>query len=230
MLNPGLGKLSVCKSFHRSLFHAISSSSGSIISSRQSYDHHHQSTISVGSKRSFAKTIDIGSKTYFISTMKEVPAPIWHKKDSTTEERPALKWSKKHSTTEERPAWSEEWKRLNLGAKLHDGSSFPSTLFFVQLGFGVDQHGDSTDATKAATRAVRNAIEFNSIPGVIEHIPGGRNEMLIHVKLGIPSNASVDALQVAKVFPCKSLIKIILSSTWLEEQKRNVCVCLFVQS
>jgi uncharacterized protein (TIGR02058 family) len=190
MMNPGLGKLSLCKSFHRSLFHAISSSSVSIISLRQSYDCHHQSTsISVGSKRSFAK------------------------------------WSRHNSTTEERPAWSEEWKRLKLGAKLHDGSPFPSNLFFVQLGFGVDQHGDRTDASKAAIRAVRNAIEFNSIPGVIEHIPGGRNEMLIHVKLGIPSNASVDVLQVAKVFPCKFYIKILLSSTKLEEQKKCVCAC-----
>ena len=32
---------------------------------------------------------------------------------------------------------------------------------------------------KATVRAVRNAIEFNSIPGVIEAVPGGREEMLI---------------------------------------------------
>lgn len=107
----------------------------------------------------------------------------------------------------DRPAWSEEWKRLNLGAKLHDGS-FPSNLFFVQLGFGVDQHGDRTDATKAAVRAVRNSIEFNSIPGVIEHIPGGRKEMLIHVKLGVPAETTVDVMEVAKVFPYGRLLPI----------------------
>ena len=103
---------------------------------------------------------------------------------------------------EDRPAWSDEWKRLNLGAALVDGT-FPSNLFFVQLGFGVDQHGDRSNVTKAAIRAVRNAIEFNSIPGVIQHIPGRRKDMLIHVKLGIPNNTTVDFMEVAKVFPCK---------------------------
>ncbi|OEU07852.1 hypothetical protein FRACYDRAFT_163887, partial [Fragilariopsis cylindrus CCMP1102] len=68
-------------------------------------------------------------------------------------------------------------------------------LYFVQTGVGVDQHGERNKygfATKAAIRAVRNAIEFNSIPGVIQHIPGGRKEMLIHVKLGVPIPSSTD--------------------------------------
>ena len=133
----------------------------------------------------------------------------------------------------EKPSWSEEWKRLGLGADLveDNGSSsnsdddernkyFPSNLFFVQLGFGVVQHGDRHRhgfATKAAIRAVRNAIEFNSIPGVIDHIPGGRKEMLIHARLGVPSsnnnnnkttNDAIDALEVAKVFPYGRLLPI----------------------
>jgi len=128
-----------------------------------------------------------------------------------------------------RPAWSSEWQSLGLGAELIDsaddsGSPFPSKLFFVQLGFGVDQHGEE-DATKAAIRAVRNAIEFNSIPGVISHLPGGRKEMVIHVKLGVPEIKKprgtsdggnelaakalpVDHLQVAKVFPYGKLLPI----------------------
>lgn len=116
-----------------------------------------------------------------------------------------------------RPAWSEEWKRLGLGAELIDGIEFPENLFFVQMGFGVDQHGDD-DATKAAVRAVRNAVEFNSIPGVIMHLPGGRKEMLVHVKLGVPPAVSgetsaeatlpVDRLEVAKVFPYGRLLPI----------------------
>jgi len=131
----------------------------------------------------------------------------------------------------ERPSWSEEWKRLGLGAKLVEdtgGSSsskyFPKNLFFVQLGFGVDQHGGrETDgfATKAAIRAVRNAIEFNSIPGVIDHLPGGRHQMLIHVKLGVPPNGrkaslAVDALEVAKVFPYGRLLPIEVATGGLE--------------
>jgi uncharacterized protein (TIGR02058 family) len=111
-----------------------------------------------------------------------------------------------------RPVWSEEWKRLGLGAELIDSPLFPKNLFFVQMGFGVDQHGDN-NATKAAIRAVRNAIEFNSIPGVISHLPGGRSEMLIHVKLGIPPTTkdsseplSIDIMEVAKVFPYGKLL------------------------
>jgi len=101
----------------------------------------------------------------------------------------------------ERPSWSKEWKEIGLGAELVDTTTgegegalnktnnFPENLYFVQVGVGVDQHGERNIygyATKAAIRAVRNAIEFNSIPGVIQHIPGGRKEMLIHVKLGVP--------------------------------------------
>jgi Conserved hypothetical protein (Lin0512_fam) len=113
--------------------------------------------------------------------------------------------SSSSSPQQNRVYWNEEWERLGLGAtivkdnrrltscddqppqNLRYHHRLPENLFFVQLGFGVDQHGDTTnDATKAAVRAVRNAIEFNSIPGVVKHIPGGRHEMLIHVKLGVP--------------------------------------------
>jgi Conserved hypothetical protein (Lin0512_fam) len=134
-------------------------------------------------------------------------------------------------TETDRPSWTQEWKALGLGCTLVDKteSTFISNLFFVQVGFGVDQHGDN-DATKAATRAVRNAIEFNSIPGVIEALPGGRKQMLIQVKLGIPASPhmdessstlssrqqqqqqevpmKVDPLQIAKVFPYGRLLPI----------------------
>lgn len=117
------------------------------------------------------------------------------------------------SSDDERPSWSDEWKSLVLGAQLIDDDTTITNLFFCQMGFGVDQHGGN-DATKAAVRAVRNAIEFNSIPGVIEAIPGGRREMLIHVKLGVPSwsedaaTMPLDALQVAKVFPYGKILPL----------------------
>jgi len=71
-------------------------------------------------------------------------------------------------------SWSEEWESLGLGARLPKPGSRLTNLMFVQMGFGVDQHGNDGSsgsgggATKAACRAVRNAIEFNSIPGIIE--------------------------------------------------------------
>lgn len=119
--------------------------------------------------------------------------------------------------------WSEEWKSLGLGARLPRSSDVKLTnLLFVQTGFGIDQHGDrkSDGATKAAVRAVRNAIEFNSIPGVIEAVPGGRNEMLIQVLLGVPPKKDedgnvqigepmqIDLSNVAKVFPYGRLLPI----------------------
>lgn len=129
-------------------------------------------------------------------------------------------------STNSRPSWTEEWKELGLGCTLVDKSESTAmtNLFFVQVGFGVDQHGDA-NATKAAIRAVRNAIEFNSIPGVVEAIPGGRKEMLIQVKLGIPpvkpddsgegridssplEPLPVNPLEVAKVFPYGRLLPI----------------------
>ena len=42
-------------------------------------------------------------------------------------------------------------------------------IFFIEVGFGNDSHGQS--ATKAAVRACRNAIEFNSIPSIKRLIP-----------------------------------------------------------
>ena len=68
-------------------------------------------------------------------------------------------------------SWSDEWKSLSLGARLPKPGSRLTNLMFVQMGFGVDQHGNdgnNAGATKASVRAVRNAIEFNSIPGIIE--------------------------------------------------------------
>ena len=48
-------------------------------------------------------------------------------------------------------------------------------VLFVEIGMGADQHGQ--DATKAAVRACRNAIEFNSIPSIRQIVPGGYDNM-----------------------------------------------------
>lgn len=50
-------------------------------------------------------------------------------------------------------------------------------------------------------KACRNAIEFNSI-SIQRMIPGGYDEMKVHVILGVPEQYNqVDLAQVAKVFP-----------------------------
>jgi len=75
-------------------------------------------------------------------------------------------------------------------------------IFFIEIGFGNDSHGQS--ATKAAVRACRNAIEFNSIPSIKRLIPdGGYDALKLDVLLAVPPKyrAGLDLDEVAKVFP-----------------------------
>ena len=107
-------------------------------------------------------------------------------------------------------AKSKEWADAGLGAGRASEDEVLNRLMFVQLGFGCDQHGDrSKGSTKAAMRAVRDAISFNSIPGMVHAIPGGRANMLIHVKLGVPEEfPDVDCDEVASCFPYGKLLPI----------------------
>jgi len=74
-------------------------------------------------------------------------------------------------------------------------------VLFVETGFGVDGHGQ--DATKAAVRAARNAIEFNSIPCIENVVPGGYEGLRLNIDLAIPQkyHETLDWTQVHKVFP-----------------------------
>ena len=54
-------------------------------------------------------------------------------------------------------------------------------VLFIETGFGADQHGQN--ATKAAVRACRNAIEFNSIPSIAALLPGG---MYAYTRMNVP--------------------------------------------
>ena len=75
-------------------------------------------------------------------------------------------------------------------------------IFFIEIGFGNDSHGQS--ATKAAIRACRNAIEFNSIPSIKRLIPnGGYDALKLDVLLAVPPKYrdGLDLDEVAKVFP-----------------------------
>lgn len=73
-------------------------------------------------------------------------------------------------------------------------------FFFVQ-GFGNDSHGQSS--TKAAVRACRNAIEFNSLPSITKLVPGGYDNMKLSVILAVPQKYqhNLDLNECAKVFP-----------------------------
>jgi uncharacterized protein (TIGR02058 family) len=62
-------------------------------------------------------------------------------------------------------------------------------------------------STKAAIRACRNAIEFNSIPSMNRLIPNGYDGLKLDVLLAVPPKYkdSLDLLQVQEVFPYGSI-------------------------
>lgn len=73
-------------------------------------------------------------------------------------------------------------------------------VMFVELGMGVDLHGQNV--TKAAVRAVRNAIEPNSMPGMRTLVNGDTSLMKVRVHLAVPADADqLDLEQVRAVFP-----------------------------
>jgi uncharacterized protein (TIGR02058 family) len=70
---------------------------------------------------------------------------------------------------------------------------------FIELGMGVDLRG--ADATKAACRAVRNAIGHNLLPGLYGLLKDG-GRMAVHARLAVPEGANpVDIEAVRKEFP-----------------------------
>ena len=74
-------------------------------------------------------------------------------------------------------------------------------VLFIETGFGADQHGQN--ATKAAVRACRNAIEFNSIPSIAALIPGGYERMALR-------GESLRAHEIRCADPCINLSVVYL--------------------
>ncbi len=72
---------------------------------------------------------------------------------------------------------------------------------FIEVGMGIDLHGQ--DVTVACTRAIRNAIGHNSMPGIGTFLPNGDlHEMRVHVSLAVPiEQNNVDVEQVKAELP-----------------------------
>ncbi len=72
---------------------------------------------------------------------------------------------------------------------------------FIETGMGIDVHGQ--DITKAAIRAVQNAIHYNSMPGIRSVLPQNSLEnMRVNVKLAVPCDKDkLDIEAVKKVLP-----------------------------
>jgi len=70
----------------------------------------------------------------------------------------------------------------------------------IEMGMGIDQHGQ--EPTVAASRAVRNAIAHNALPGVWE-VAGltDPNAMIVEVQVAVPYPELVREEEVLAVLP-----------------------------
>ena len=70
----------------------------------------------------------------------------------------------------------------------------------IEMGMGIDQHGQ--EPTVAASRAVRNAIAHNALPGVWG-VAGlsDPNERIVEVQVAVPYPEQVRAEEVLAVLP-----------------------------
>ncbi|MFB9262602.1 Lin0512 family protein [Bradyrhizobium erythrophlei] len=68
----------------------------------------------------------------------------------------------------------------------------------TEMGMGVDVHG--RDATKAAKRAVSDAIRHSSL-GFFRMIGKTANDMFVDVTIAVPNPEGVDTAAVAKELP-----------------------------
>jgi uncharacterized protein (TIGR02058 family) len=75
--------------------------------------------------------------------------------------------------------------------------------FAIEIGLGIDLHGQ--DPTKAAVKAVRNAVEHVSLPGMrrIAGITDLNTQVFVEILLGVPAEFAgrVDLEQVKEALP-----------------------------
>lgn len=68
----------------------------------------------------------------------------------------------------------------------------------LEFGMGVDVHGG--DSTKAACRAVSDAIRHSSLP-LLQQVRAQGGRMLVDVMVGVPDPGSVDVEAVRRQLP-----------------------------
>jgi uncharacterized protein (TIGR02058 family) len=74
----------------------------------------------------------------------------------------------------------------------------PRVRCITEMGMGVDVHG--RDATKAAKRAVSDAIRHSSL-GFVRMVGKTAHDMFVDVTIGVPNPEAVDTSAVAKELP-----------------------------
>lgn len=98
-------------------------------------------------------------------------------------------------------------------------------VYFIETGTGIDVHGQNV--TVAASRAVKDAIHYNSLPGMRKILPeGDLSTMKVNVKLAIPKDLEqLDEEKIIALIPYGTVtIEVIKggmatsSGIYLEEQ------------
>jgi uncharacterized protein (TIGR02058 family) len=77
-------------------------------------------------------------------------------------------------------------------------ASMSAKPMVLEFGMGVDVHGQ--DGTKAACRAVSDAIRHSSLP-LFQEVRAKGGRMLVDVTVGAPDPAAVDVERVRKELP-----------------------------
>lgn len=95
-----------------------------------------------------------------------------------------------------------------LQTKINQGATMARKCFIIEMGMGIDQHGQ--EPTVACARAVRNAIAHNALLGVWE-VAGlsDPNQMIVEVKVAVPYPEQVRAQEVLAVLPFGSKTLIV---------------------
>ena len=129
-------------------------------------------------------------------------------------------------------ATSQEWKAAGLGAQWAPPDTALNEIVFVQAGMGCDQHGRA-GASKAATRACRQAIEFNALPYMETLLRDrgyerGRGDMLIKVEVGVPEDLvdSVSVEDIRAMFPYGRMLPVDVRAGGLDFQSGRVVEAL----
>ncbi|KGP73338.1 Lin0512 family protein [Pontibacillus yanchengensis] len=88
-------------------------------------------------------------------------------------------------------------------------------LLFIQTGMGVDVHGQNI--TKAAERAIKNAIHTNSMPGIRYSLPEqSLDNMVVNIKLAVPTDQEkVDHEVIKQCIPYGNVSVVIMDGGML---------------
>lgn len=122
--------------------------------------------------------------------------------------------------------------QLDSIIEVNEGITIWKKLFY-RTGTGLDVHGQ--DVNVAASRAVKDAIHYNSMPGIRSMLPDGDlNNMKVNVKLAIPQHLEqLEPDKIKELIPYGQVtIEVVTggmattSDIFLEGQRDKKILCI----